>query len=247
MPESDRGHLRAKTLAIWLRDAGDKRAMTDSEFETPQVPPKERFFGDVPWPAVAVAAMVVGGYFLQSLSTPEQILPRWGYSPLYSRGRPETLVTAMFLHGNWAHALMNAPLALAFATPVARYFGKRAGEVFGFFFFYVACGALANLAFGLVHPREVGPLVGASGAVSALAAASARIMAGRGDVGPILSPMVLGMGGGWLIANLLIAVVGFAPGAGGAQVAWDVHLWGFAFGLLLLEPIGRLAGHGRVN
>jgi len=35
-------------------------------------------------------------------------------------------------------------------------------------------------------------------------------------------------------------------------VAWDVHLWGFAFGLLLVGPIVRLAGrggvgHGRVN
>ena len=74
-----------------------------------------------------------------------------------------------------------------------------------------------------------------------------RLVDGRPEVGPIFSPIVLGMGGGWLIANLLIAVVGFAPGAGGAQVAWDVHLWGFALGLLLVEPIGRLAGHVRVN
>jgi membrane associated rhomboid family serine protease len=178
---------------------------------------------------------------------PEQILPRWGYSPLYSKGHAETLVTAIFLHGSWTHALMNGVVALAFATPVARYYGARAAGVAAFFTFYVTCGALANLAFGLVHPREIGPLVGASGAVSALAAAAARIVAGRGEVGPIFSPMVLGMGGGWLVANLLIAVVGFAPGAGGAQVAWDVHLWGFALGLFLVEPIGRLAGHVRVN
>lgn len=221
--------------------------MSDFELETQPIPPKERIFGDVPWPAVAIAVAIVGGYFAQSFLPAEQILPRWGYSPLYSRGRPETLVTAMFLHGNWTHALMNAPLALAFATPVARYFGKRAGGVAAFLFFYVLCGTLANLAFGLIHPREVGPLVGASGAVSALAAASSRIAAGRGEVGPIMSPLVLGMAGGWLIANLLIAVVGFAPGAGGAQVAWDVHLWGFALGLVLVEPIGRLAGHARVN
>lgn len=218
-----------------------------SELEKPPKPPREPFFGDAPWPAVALIAAIVGGYFVQSLLLPEQILPRWGYSPLYSKGHAETLVTAIFLHGSWTHALMNGALALAFATPVARYYGTRAGGVAAFIFFYVVCGALANLAFGLIHPREAAPLVGASGVVSALAAAASRIVAGRGEVGPIFSPMVLGMGGGWLIANLLIAVVGFAPGAGGAQVAWDVHLWGFALGLFLVEPIGRLAGHIRVN
>lgn len=217
-----------------------------SELESPPTPPREPLI-NAPWPAVALIGAIVGGYFVQSILPPEQILPRWGYSPLYSRGHAETLVTAIFLHGSWTHALMNGALALAFATPVARYYGPRAAGSAAFLIFYVTCGALANLAFGLVHPREVGPLVGASGAVSALAAAAARIVAGRGEVGPIFSPVVLGMGGGWVIANLLIAVVGFAPGAGGAQVAWDVHLWGFALGLFLVEPIGRLAGHVRVN
>ena len=246
MPESDRSHLRAKTLANWLRPVGDKAQIRHSELEEPLSSEKEPLF-NAPWPAVAITVAIVGGYLLQSLLPPEQILPRWGYSPVLSRGHPETLITAVFLHGSWAHAGMNGALALAFATPVARYFGSRATGFAGFMLFYVLCGALANLAFGLVHPQETAPLVGASGAVSALAAAASRLVAGRGEVGPILSSPVIGMGGGWVIANLLIAVVGFAPGAGGAQVAWDVHLWGFGLGLLLIEPLGRLAGHVRVN
>jgi membrane associated rhomboid family serine protease len=221
--------------------------MPYSELEMPLKRPREPIFNDAPWPAVALTAVILGGYLVQSLLPPEQILPRWGYSPLYSHQRPETLVTAIFLHQNWMHAGANAALALAVASPVARYFGTRIQGFAAFLFFYVLCGALANLAFGLIHPKEVGTLIGASGAVSALAAAAARIVAGRGEVGPIRSPLVLGMGAGWLIANLLIAVVGFAPGAGGAAVAWDVHLVGFALGLILVEPIGRLAGHVRVN
>lgn len=191
---------------------------------------------------MAISASIVAGYFLQSLWPQEQILLRWGYSPARGAAHLETLVTAIFLHGSWAHAGMNAAVALAFAAPVCRYFGSTARGFAAFMLFYVLCGALGNLAFGLLYPKALGPLVGASGAVSALAAGAARIVAGQGEVGPILSPMVLGMGGGWLITNLLVAVLGFSPGSGGAQVAWEVHLAGFAIGLLLIQPLGRLAG-----
>jgi membrane associated rhomboid family serine protease len=49
------------------------------------------------------------------------------------------------------------------------------------------------------------------------------------------------MGAGWVITNLLIAILGFAPGAGNATVAWEVHLVGFAAGLFLVKPLARLA------
>lgn len=209
-----------------------------SENEQPR---REPVF-NAPWPAVLVTAVILAGYFLQSLVPQEPLVMRWGYSPALDHGRPETLVTAIFLHGNWGHAIMNAATALAFATPVARFFGTNARGAAAFFLFYVFCGALANLAFGLLYPQAVGPVIGASGAVSALAAAAARIVAGHGRVGPIFSPLVLGLGGGWIIVNLLVAVLGFAPGLmGQGQVAWEVHLAGFALGLLVLQPLAPLA------
>lgn len=217
-----------------------------SRLDEPAGSEREPIF-NAPWPAVAVAAVIVGGYFLQSLVPQDALLMRWGYSPVLSRGRPETLLSAVFLHGGWAHALMNAAFGLAFATPVARYFGTSLRGFVAFMLFYLACGGLGNLAFGLLHPREIAPLIGASGAVSGLAAAASRLVAGRGQVGPLLSAPVLGMGGGWIIANLLIAVVGFAPGAGGAQVAWEVHLAGFAIGLFLLRPLAPVAGPPRAD
>lgn len=208
--------------------------------EKPEVsPPNEPAF-NAPWPAVALLVVTVGGYGVQTLVDTGQLLPRWGATAqAIAAGRPQTLITAMFLHASWAHALMNGAFGLAFATPVSRYFGTTAKGLLGFALFYIVCGGLANLAFVMAHGSNLGPLVGASGAVSALAAAAARIAAGRGEVGPVTSPLVIGMGAGWIITNLITAITGFTPGAGGASVAWQVHLVGFALGLVLIEVIGR--------
>ena len=111
-----------------------------------------------------------------------------------------------------------------------------------FTLFEVVCGATGNFVFGLIHPHEPGPLFGASGAVSALVAAASRLVAGRGEVGPIASPFVISMGGAWIVINLLTAVFGFTPGMSGANVAWEVHLAGFALGLVAIGPAGRIAG-----
>jgi membrane associated rhomboid family serine protease len=87
-------------------------------------------------------------------------------------------------------------------------------------------------------------VVGASGAVCGLMAAVARLIGGRGRLGRIVSSPVIGMGGALLVVNLLVGVLGGAwvPGTGGAAVAWEAHLAGFAAGLLLVGPFARLAG-----
>jgi membrane associated rhomboid family serine protease len=54
----------------------------------------------------------------------------------------------------------------------------------------------------------------------------------------MLSAPVIGMGAAWVIVNLLVGVLGVAPGMGDAQVAWEAHLFGYAAGLLLIGPAG---------
>ena len=92
------------------------------ELEEPLSSQREPVFNAVPWPAVALVATIIGGYFLQSFVAQDPLVLRWGYSPARG-GHPETLVTAIFLHKDWAHALTNGAFALAFAAPVAGYFG----------------------------------------------------------------------------------------------------------------------------
>ena len=214
----------------------------------PQPQPEERPAREpafnAPWQAVAVVVLIVGGYAVQTLFPADAVVEAYAFSPAnLAPGRWPTLVTANFLHGNWAHALMNGAFALAFSTPLARLFGPKLMGGLLFFSFYVLAGALGYLLYGLVHWGGQGLVVGASVAVSGLMGATARLMGGGGRPGPVFSRPVLGLGGGWLAINLIIAVVGgqFLPGAGGAGVAWEAHLTGFAVGVLLIGPFARLA------
>jgi len=191
-----------------------------------------------------VVVLIVGGYAVQTLFPPDALVEAYAFSPVnLAPGRWPTLITANFLHGNWAHALMNGAFALAFSTPLARLFGPKLMGGLLFFSFYVLAGALGYLLYGLIHWGGHGLVVGASVAVSGLMGATARLMGGGGRPGPVFSKPVLSLGGGWLAINLIIAVVGgqFLPGAGGAGVAWEAHLTGFAIGVLLIGPFARLA------
>jgi membrane associated rhomboid family serine protease len=235
--------------------------MTESRFQDspPQPDPQPRADGphpapgghparepvfNAPWQAVAVTVMIVGGYGIQTLFPVDAILAAYAFSPAnLVPGRWETLITSIFLHGSWAHAMMNGAFALAFSTPLARLFGPKVEGALLFFGFYVMAGVLANLGYAAVHPGGHGLVVGASGAVSGLMGASARLIGGQGRVGPMFSKPVLGMGGGWLVINLIIAVVGgsFLPGSGSAGVAWEAHIAGFIIGVLLIGPFARFA------
>ena len=206
-------------------------------------PAREPIF-NAPWQALALVAVIVGGYALQSRFALDQVAETYAFSPAaLSEGRWWTLVTALFLHGNWAHALMNAAFALAFATPVARFFGTRGVGVLAFFAFYLLSGVLSSLGYAALHFGSPAALVGASGAVSGLMGAAARLIAGGGRrLGRIFSSAVLGMGAAWVFVNLLVGVVGsgFVPGTGGAGVAWEAHVAGFLAGVLLIGPFAWL-------
>ncbi|THD79458.1 MAG: rhomboid family intramembrane serine protease [Phenylobacterium sp.] len=201
---------------------------------------------NVPWTTLALSLVILGGYAVQS-RLPDFTLQPYVFSPAaLMQGAWWTLVTHMFLHGGWLHALSNAAFVLAFGSPVARYFGTRGWGVPLYFIFYVLCGVLAALGFASVHLGSQQAMIGASGAASGLVGAAARLVAGRGRLGPIFAPFVLTMGASWLFVNLLVAGVmaagatGLIPGTGGAGVAWEAHLAGFLAGVLLVSPFAWL-------
>ena len=197
---------------------------------------------NAPWPAVVATLVIIGGYFVQTLLPQNWLLANFAFSSAaFEQGRWPLLFTAIFLHGSWAHALMNAGAALAFGTPVARYFGASLRGALIFLVFYLLCGGLASLGYGLVNPGSTTLMIGASGAVAGLVGAAARLI-GRPTPGPFLSPPVISMTLGWIAVNLILALVGFAPGLGGAGVAWEAHIFGYIAGLLLISAFGRVAG-----
>jgi membrane associated rhomboid family serine protease len=217
-----------------MTDAADDLAETPPE----SAPPAEPMF-NAPWPAVAVAAVIM------ACCAAQQLLPDGGlglalFPQRVMAGNPAGLLTSLFLHGGWVHAGMNAAFALAFGAPVARLFGLRGRGVAAFFMFYLLCGVLAGLAFVVVHGNGVQPVVGASGAVAGLMGATARLMDPPGQLGSPFTRQSMSMAAAWIIVNLLMSATGLTPGANGAPIAWEAHLGGFAAGLLLVGPFNRL-------
>lgn len=210
----------------------------------PNLRPGREPIVNAPWPVVVLTLGIVVAYLIQSRFPLPLVSDAFAFSPaLMLQGHPERLVSSLFVHGNWAHALMNAAFILAFGAPVARFFGPRLGGVVGFFLFYTVCGVLACLGFAVVHWGQDAALIGASGAASGLMGGAARLIGGEGRPGPMFSKSVTGMGMAWIVVNVIMAFTGGAliPGAGEAGVGWEAHLVGFAAGVLLIGPFGWLA------
>ena len=198
--------------------------------------PREPVF-QAPWPAVAMVVFILFCFLAQIGLGKDAMANAWGFSPAgMDQGRWLTLVTAVFLHGGWAHVLINSAFIFAFGSPVARRMGSDPAGACAFFVFFLVCGVLGNLAFAGVHPHEAAALVGASGAGSGLMAAASRLLTPGRRLAPFFSRPVIAMALAFLAANVIVAIVGWAPGAGDAQVAWEAHLGGYAAGLLLFAP-----------
>lgn len=138
----------------------------------------------------------------------------------------------MFLHGGWLHLAINLGTLMAFGAALEKTIGGR--KLLVLFFVTGILGAFAHAA---IYPREVAPLVGASGGISGLFGAVLVMAQDRGMMeGGIrrLLPFV----GIWILISLFFGYFGM-PGAEG-QIAWTVHIAGFIAGLLLYRPVDRM-------
>jgi membrane associated rhomboid family serine protease len=146
-------------------------------------------------------------------------------------GRALRLVTALFLHADWAHLLGNVVFLLIFGLPAERAMGP-----WRLLLLFLLGGATANLAaaLGIGAPERV--IIGASGAVSALIGAYLALFP-RAKLGVVLplglflefvrapASLLIGI---WALLQVVFAYTGPAFGA----VAWLAHLVGFLFGVL---------------
>jgi membrane associated rhomboid family serine protease len=209
--------------------------------EVPPAPVREPAF-NAPWPSLVVVAVILGSYAVQSVTIGmDQAVAAYGFAPVdLDQGRWLPVLTMMFIHGGWAHAITNALAALAFGPPVARLLGEDLKGAATFFGFYLVCGVLACLGYAALHLHDPAPVVGASGAVSGLIGAAMRRLGREDGLLPVLSRPVLTMTGGWVAANLLFAITGASPLMQGAKIAWEAHIVGLLAGLLLIGPVWRL-------
>ena len=200
---------------------------------------------NAPWTILALSLGLIALYGLQAFTLSDADLMRLALSAQgLAAGRWQGLFISLFLHGSWAHVLMNSVAALAFGPPVARLMGTGPRGSAVFFLFYLVCGAIAGLGYVALNPHEQTPLVGASGAISGLLGAASRLIQGRGRIGPMFGGTVIGMAAAWLIVNAILGVTGLTPGAAGLVVAWQAHVVGYVAGVILIGPFARLAGRG---
>lgn len=175
-------------------------------------------------------------------------------------GKPWTAITYAFLHGSWAHVLINSVWLAAFGTPIARRCGGLRLLVL------VGASAVGGaLFYAYVNPLQVLPMIGASAGVSGLMAAASwfifspvhwlpegRISEPHERKRETLSRIVrnrqvLIFLGVWFAANYLFAFV--QPfGATDASIAWEAHIGGFLVGLVLFPLLDPLpTGRARMS
>ncbi len=201
-----------------------------------------------PWPALALAGLLVVAWLAQVASgDPLAVADRFGFRPqALAAGGWTGLFTALFVHAGWTHALLNALACLAFGAPVARRFGERGAGPAAFLVFFVLCGVIGSLGFAALSWGHEAVLVGASGGIAGLMGAASRMIPPHdGRLAPLASPPVISMAAAWLGVNLVFAVVGFSFGGGGAPLAWQAHLVGYAAGLLGVAPALALSRPSR--
>lgn len=143
------------------------------------------------------------------------------------------LVLSGLLHGDWMHVLLNAVFAVAFGKPVLDIVsrvrgGSGAGAVMVLFTLFVISQAAGGLVFLLIHNPVGAIAVGASGGLSGLLGAYLLMREGAGA--KLLSRNFLVVTGVFVVANILLAVIG--PAMLGVSIAWEVHLGGYVAGAI---------------
>jgi len=148
-----------------------------------------------------------------------------------------TLVTSMFLHGGWMHLLGNMLYLWIFGNNVEDAMGHAK-----FVVFYILSGILAALSHALTDPSSEIPMVGASGAISAVLGAylllypHARVLVMLPVIGMtrVSAGIVLGM---WFVTQLVSG--GMSAGSTGGGVAFFAHIGGFLAGMALIGLFKR--------
>jgi membrane associated rhomboid family serine protease len=117
-------------------------------------------------PCVTIGLIVVNAivFLFELLLDPDQLQSLVRFFGVVPAGLSwPTLVTSLFLHAGWVHALGNMLFLWIFGDNVEDRLGHGA-----YLLVYLLCGAAAALGQTAANPESVVPIVGASGAVSAV-------------------------------------------------------------------------------
>lgn len=207
---------------------------------------KHRFFHDTPATAAITLATVSVSLLLFLTHFNAQAALTAGFIPGIATGTVHappglsllpayvTPLTATLVHGGIVHLGFNMLMLVYTGQMVERALGWR-----GLAVLYLV-GAYAGAAGQWAQdPSSATPMIGASGAISAIIAAYALLFSEQkvAPIGPIPARIVriLWLAAAWIGIQLLTGIAGMG-GAGGA-IAIGAHIGGFLAGLILARPL----------
>lgn len=194
--------------------------------------------GDGAWPGLLLAALfaAVAGWQIRSGAGP---IP-WALSAqTLAEGRYDTLLTHMVSHAGLLHLGFNSLALLNLSPPVVRALRRgpaRSPMLLRYGLLFLIGGLCAAGLFLALNPGETTPMLGASGAICAFWGLVARLDPAGGPDPAIWSRHARGVIQGFALSNLVLALLINGPIAatgGSGGIAWEAHLGGFLFGLLL--------------
>ncbi len=164
--------------------------------------------------------------------------PAYGVNDMFPVPEGYTLISYMFLHGDFYHLLFNMLFLWVFGDNVEDAVGH-----FKFLLFYLACGVAGALLHTILTPESQRPLIGASGAVAGVIAAylllHPRVLVWvvvlRFIPIKIYAAWALGA---WVLFQFLMAYLA-TIGVQKEPVAWWAHVGGMAAGAVLILLMRR--------
>lgn len=144
-----------------------------------------------------------------------------------------TPLTSTLVHGGALHLALNMLMLVWCGTQVERILGARP-----LIFLYVVGAYTAAIAQWLVNPVSPTPMIGASGAISAVIGAFALSFGQQKRIvsSPTLNRSLnaLWLLGAWVVLQIM---TGLLAGTQGYLLATPAHIGGFIAGLLLQRPL----------
>ncbi len=147
-----------------------------------------------------------------------------------------TPLSATLIHANWIHLGFNLLILVFCGRPTEAVVGPVGLGILYLFGAYAAAAAQYGM-----DPGSAVPMIGASGAISAVLGAYS-ILFGRNKVKVASPRLALWLNALWLMAawiglQLIVGITFANLAGGGLQVAIAAHIGGFGVGLLLANPL----------
>jgi membrane associated rhomboid family serine protease len=171
---------------------------------------------------------------------PVEITKGIDINPKVAGGPYVTLVTSLFLHGSFWHLLGNMWFLWIFGNNIEDIVGH-----FKFVAFYILGGVAASMLQIVLTASSTVPVIGASGAVSAVLGAyilkfpSARVRTLVFFIFiTVINVPAVAFIGIWFLMQLFFGLAGSS-----SNVAWFAHIGGFIFGLAAILIFQKREGY----